>query len=113
MKGCFGAINVENEIEIEKFFGTNIVKNSPFPFVGGRIPTTPRFLLGVHFITFKKKKGKSVGGRSDYGFSNVTAVICPTLITYSVTASRHNTCRTMLCFQLGTLLFVLKVKGRG
>lgn len=26
VKCCFGAINVENEIEIEKFFGTNIIK---------------------------------------------------------------------------------------
>ena len=40
VKGCFGAINVENEIEIEKFFGTNIIK-LPFPYIVGHNSITP------------------------------------------------------------------------
>lgn len=50
VKGCFGAINVWNEIEIEKFFGTNIIK-IPFPYTVTHDSTALFLLLNIHFIT--------------------------------------------------------------
>lgn len=59
MKGCFGAINVENEIEIERFFGTNIIKilfHSPWVTI-----QKPHSFFAA-FISSHKKFQVHIGG---------------------------------------------------
>lgn len=66
MKGCFGAINVENEIEIEKFW--NKYHKTLLPYIVGNNSSL------LHSFSHIKVSG--TGRRCNYGFANVMPAIC-------------------------------------